>query len=165
MAVRPDPVTGATILLVGATQGDDKVVVNPGSAPSEIKVVVNGTSTAVPLAALTRVVVLGYAGNDDLQVAGGVAACPPSWTAARERPAQGREREQCPAGRGRGRPADWGDRADLLVGGSGADRLWAYAQDDILIAGTTDYDRYRGRLYQVLLQWAQAGQLRTGWPT
>jgi Ca2+-binding RTX toxin-like protein len=31
------------------------------------------------------------------------------------------------------------------------------AQDDILVAGTTDYDQTAAALYQVLLQWAQAG--------
>ena len=166
VAVRPDPVTGATILLVGATQGDDKVVVNPGSAPSEIKVVVNGTSTVVPLAALTRVVVLGYAGNDDLQVAGGVALSTLLDGGAGNDRLKGGSGNNVLLGGAGDDLLIGGTGRDLLVGGSGADRLMGNAQDDILIAGTTDYDQTAAALYQVLLQWAQAGtSSRPGWPT
>ena len=40
------------------------------------------------------------------------------------------------------------------MGGFGADRLMGNAQDDILIAGTTDYDQSPAALYQVVQQWA-----------
>jgi hypothetical protein len=41
----------------------------------------------------------------------------------------------------------------LLIGGEGADFLWGGYDDDILIAGTTDYDSFREDLEAIRDDW------------
>jgi Ca2+-binding RTX toxin-like protein len=47
------------------------------------------------------------------------------------------------------------DRRDLLIGGTGADRLVGNADDDILIAGTTAWDNDAGALCAILEEWSR----------
>src|SRR5262249_19223410 len=44
---------------------------------------------------------------------------------------------------------------DLLIGGMGSDRLAGNADDDILIAGFTDYDALDAALQALMVEWSR----------
>jgi Ca2+-binding RTX toxin-like protein len=46
-----------------------------------------------------------------------------------------------------------GSAHDILIGGAGADRLEGYAEDDILIAGSTAFDGNEAALCAILKEW------------
>ena len=90
-----------------------------------------------------RLVAHGGDGDDDIQVAGGIAL--PAWLygeGGNDRLKGGAGHDVLLGGDGDDMLVGGGGR-DLLIGGTGADRIVGNQDDDILIAGTTRARRQR----------------------
>lgn len=145
-----DPL-GGTMLVVDGTPGDDTILVTPGKRPGDVTVSVNGVVSG-PFHPTGRVVVLGYGGNDRIQVSESVRST--AWLAggagndvllAGGGPSVllgGNGNDILASGRGR----------DLMVGGAGSDTLLGNG-DDILVPGTTSYDTNQSALNAVAREW------------
>src|SRR5213078_1254620 len=87
-----------------------------------------------------RIIVNGLAGNDDIQVAGGVTvSCWLDGGDGNDRLKGGSGNNVLLGGAGDDLLVGGNDR-DILIGGTGADRIVGNAADDILVAGVTAYD-------------------------
>jgi Ca2+-binding RTX toxin-like protein len=132
VAVQDDPVYGGKMLVVGGTQGNDQITLNPSHG---VKVLMNGKSQG-NFAPTSRVVVYGQNGNDNIQVAGGVRLS--TWLYG------GNGNDRLKGGNGNdflfgGAGNDnllGGQGNDVLVGDLGADRLVGEAGNDVLVAGS-----------------------------
>lgn len=153
LALRPDPTSaGATALFVTGTSGDDKLSINAGKNSGDVSVAVNKlpTGTFHPTG---RLVVRGGAGDDDIQVAGGITL--PAWLYGED----GNDRLKGGAGANvlLGGAGDdllvGGSNRDLLIGGTGADKIVGNESDDILIAGVTAFDANDAALAAVMAEW------------
>jgi ELWxxDGT repeat protein len=154
----PQVTNGAVLfngdLLIGGTAGDDVITVNPGGQGAGVSVNLNGASLG-QFNPTGRIVVFGYAGNDDISVAGGVAQ--PAWLYGgdgNDRLKGGSGANVLLGGAGDDLLAG-GSNRDLLIGGTGADRLVGDANDDILIAGSTAFDADPAALAAVLAEWTR----------
>jgi Ca2+-binding RTX toxin-like protein len=102
-----------------------------------------------------RILVYAQAGNDDVQVAGGINLS--AWLYG------GDGNDRLKGGDGNdvllGGDGDdlliGGSGRDLLIGGEGADRLLGNADDDILIAGLTQWDGNQAALGAILAEWGR----------
>ena len=126
---------GGSLIVVGTT-GDDRILVNPVGNTGAVQVFVNsGSLGTFTLAANGRIIVAALAGNDDIQIAGGVRV--PSVLYG----GPGNDRIKGGGGRNIEVGCDGndtligGNAGDLLIGGSGSDRLVAGQGNDILVAG------------------------------
>jgi hypothetical protein len=167
---RPDPFDPAQArqaLVVGGTDGNDKVQFFPDSGAGAVRVKLNGADSS--FLGVGRVVVFTQVGDDDVQFAGGVTL--------RTYVDGGAGKDRLKGGGGAnvlvGGDGDdvliGGDARDVLVGGFGSDRLVGNAQDDILIAGNTDHDTNAVALDVILTRWlgsadfnARVASLSTG---
>jgi hypothetical protein len=135
----PDTCCGGTALLIQGTSSSDNIVVELGASAGTLKVTINGSSVTVA-GPSGRIIVLGGAGDDNVQLAGSIAN--PAWLYGEE----GDDRLNNGAGGGLlmgGNGNDQltgGNGRDIMVGGQGADKLVGNANDDILIAGYTTKD-------------------------
>ncbi len=156
VAEQPDLLEpGATILAVGGTTGPDRILFRPGAATGEVEVFVGGASlgTFRPTA---RLVAFGGDGDDDLQVAGAIAL--PAWLYGGDgddRLKGGDGDDVLLGGDGDDLLVGGGGR-DLLVGGRGADRIVGNADDDVLVAGSTAFDRVDSALAAIVAEWTSA---------
>src|SRR5262249_25268903 len=136
-----------------------------GGQPGTVTVRINNgiqENLAAPAGtAFSRVRAFGGAGDDDIQVAGGVTLPTALFG--------GTGNDRLKAGNGGGICVG-GDGDDLLiggigrdvlVGGFGADRLVGNGGDDILIAGSTKYDNDPAALDAIMAEWASAGDYAT----
>src|SRR5262249_6896953 len=114
--LQPDPIAGGTSLFVGGTSGDDTIILHPGSGSGEVTVLING-ETVGTFTPTSRLVVYGQAGDDDIQVAGGVDL--PAWLYGGD----GNDR------------LNGGNRPNVLLGGNGDDTLLGGTARDIMIGG------------------------------
>ena len=133
--IQPDPCDPSkTALVVGGTLGDDQIVINPGGGRDGLKVIINGVSQDAPTPT-GRVIVLGQAGNDNIQVAGGVKL--PTLLV--------------------GGPGDdrlkGGNGVNVLIGGPGIDQLNGN-KNDLLIPDAIDLNDQA--LCALLDEWASA---------
>jgi Ca2+-binding RTX toxin-like protein len=106
---------------------------------NSVKVVVNGTSFGAA-APISRILVFGQSGNDDIAVAGSIAVS--AWLygdAGNDRLQGGSGHDVLLGGEGDDLLIG-GQGRDLLIGGHGADRIVGNEGDDILIAGFTAFD-------------------------
>jgi Ca2+-binding RTX toxin-like protein len=113
--LQSDPL-GGEMLVVDGTPGDDTIRVTRGRLRSEVMVSVNGVVSG-PFDPTSRIVIMGYGGNDNIQVGDGVKI--PAWLVA------GPGNDYLIAGGG---PA-------VLIGGDGDDTLIAGRERDIIIEG------------------------------
>jgi autotransporter-associated beta strand protein len=161
-AVQPDPVVpGATVLVVGGTTGPDAISITADGSTGRVVVtiggVVVGTFPAAGEPAIGGVIVYAQAGDDDVQVAGGVGLS--AWLYGGD----GNDRLKGGAGNdvllgGNGDDEILGGLGrDFLLGGAGADRLIGNADGDLMIAGFTAHDDDRGALAAVLGVWVDPG--------
>ena len=154
VAVRNDPLRpGQTMLVVGGTDGNDSIKINPGSGAAEMKAVLNGVETS--FLGVGRIVILAHNGNDDVHVVGGVAL--PTFIsggAGNDRLRGGGGNNVLVGGAGDDLLVGGAGR-DLLIGGFGLDKLVGNAQDDILIAGYTDFDQNSTALDLILKEWTR----------
>ncbi len=151
--VQMDPATllpSGRLMIVG-TDGNDDIKVNPGGGSAEIKVNVNGQQWT--FVGVTEIVIYGLAGNDDIQVAGGISLS--AWLYGgdgNDRLKGGGGNNVILGGDGDDLLVGGNDR-DILIGGIGADRIVGNAADDILIAGATAFDGNENALYAILAEW------------
>jgi Ca2+-binding RTX toxin-like protein len=155
VALLPDPcMPGATALFVGGTTGNDSIVVSPSGNSGAVTVTLNGASLGT-FQPTGRVVVYAQAGDDDVQVAGGVRL--PAWLYGgdgNDRLKGGGGNNVLLGGAGDDLLVGGNDR-DFLIGGTGADRIVGNAADDILIAGVTAHDANEAALCAVLKEWTR----------
>lgn len=143
-----------TALVVGGTNGDDKIRFVPQGNNGEIKVLINGVSQGI-FKPTGRIIAYGLAGNDDIEVAGSISL------ASLLQGDAGNDRLKGGAGAS---VLCGGDGDDLLIGGSGrsiliggrgADRLVGNGEDDILVGGYTSYDCDHEALCEILETWTR----------
>jgi Ca2+-binding RTX toxin-like protein len=153
-AIQNDPLYGGSMLVVGGTVGNDKIVLNPSKG---IKVLINGkTQGNFPLP--NRLVVYGQAGNDDIQVTGSLRV--PAWLYGGE----GNDRLKGGNGNdflfgGAGNDNLLGGQGnDLLVGDTGADRLVGEAGDDVLVAGSVNPVLTESQIKSIMDGWAKGAK-------
>lgn len=128
---------GETALIVNGTPMDDNIHIAPSGGG--VEVTMNGVSqgTYQPTG---RIIVYGYAGNDNVQLAGSVPN--EAWLYGDS----GDDHLNLGSGGGIAFGGDGNDHLlggnshDILVGGYGSDRLVGNSQDDILIAAFSVYD-------------------------
>lgn len=152
-ALLPDPCDATkTALFVGGTTGNDTIVISPAGNAGAVQVQLNGSSlgTFTPTA---RVIAYGQAGDDDIQVAGSIEL--PAWLygdSGADRLKGGKSDDVLLGGDGDDLLVGGGGR-DLLIGGHGADRIVGNADDDILIAGFTQFDQDHEHLCDIMDVW------------
>jgi Ca2+-binding RTX toxin-like protein len=147
---------GQQALYVGGTTGNDTIVLSPADG-GQVQVQING-STIGTFAPTSRLVVYAQAGNDDVQVAGGITL--PAWLyggAGNDRLKGGSGNNVLVGGDGDDLLVG-GSNRDILIGGAGADRLVGNAEDDILIAGYTVYDGNEAALAAILAAWTDTSK-------
>jgi Ca2+-binding RTX toxin-like protein len=151
--LQPDPLSpGQQSLFVGGTTGNDTIVVSPTSGGA-VQVQINGVVVG-SFAPTARIVVYAQAGDDDVQVAGGITL--PAWLYG------GDGNDRLKGGNGNnvliGGAGDdllvGGSGRDVIIGGAGADRLIGNGGDDVLIGGTTRYDDAPAALGAIMAEWA-----------
>ncbi|HVK07597.1 MAG TPA: LamG-like jellyroll fold domain-containing protein, partial [Gemmataceae bacterium] len=144
---------GARTLVVRGTAGNDAVVFNPGgSTGGTVQVLVNAVAPGT-FSPTGRLIVHGGDGDDDIQVAGGIAV--PAWLygeAGNDRLKGGDSASVLLGGAGDDQLTG-GQGRDLLIGGLGADALKGNGDDDLLIAGTTAFDDDELALAPILAEW------------
>jgi Ca2+-binding RTX toxin-like protein len=152
-----DPLAaGQQALYVGGSTGNDTIVLSP-TAGGQVQVQINGSSVG-SFAPTSRMVVYAQAGNDDVQVAGGITL--PAWLyggAGDDRLKGGSGTNVLVGGDGNDLLVG-GNNRDILIGGAGADRLVGNAEDDVLIAGYTVYDDNETALVAILSAWTDTSK-------
>src|SRR5207244_6214662 len=114
-----------------------------------------------PFATSRPLVVYGQAGNDDVQVDGGIPNA--AWLfgdGGNDRLKGGAGDDVLLGGDGDDLLVG-GNGRDLMIGGRGADRLVGNAGDDILIAGWTAFDADQVALHGVQAEWMSARDYAT----
>jgi uncharacterized delta-60 repeat protein len=139
-------------LVIGGTGGDDKINIHKEGNSGAVEVKLNGRSLGT-FSPTGRIIVLGHAGDDDIQFSGSVAN--EGWLyggAGDDNLNGGAGNDVLLGGEGDDR-LDGGNGPDLLIGGNGGDRLVGDSDDDIVIAGTTDHDAIEAALCGIMDEW------------
>jgi Ca2+-binding RTX toxin-like protein len=145
-------------LVVTGNDGNDHIHFTPGG--QEIQAQVDGFPNG-RFNPTGRLVAYGVAGNNTIQVAGGITL--PAWLYA----GPGNDLLQGGGGNnvlvgGAGNDTLMGGRGqNLLIGGSGAATLNAGSGDDLLIAGTTAFDNNEVALAAIMAEWASGRDYAT----
>lgn len=161
----PDTSLGGSALLITGTSLNDTIVVEPGASSTTLKVTINGASTTVPMPS-GRIIVLGGAGDDNIQIAG--ANTNPAWLygeAGNDRLNNGNGGGLLIGGDGNDQLLG-GTGRDVMIGGEGADSLNGNSGDDILIAGFTLLDSRTAAGHEqfwsnVLKEWTSGNDFAT----
>jgi streptogramin lyase len=150
-AIQTDPCDATkTALVVGGTTGNDNLVFSSGGGG--VTVTLNGSSLGT-FNPTGRILAYGQAGNDDIQVAGGISL--PAWLfgdAGNDRLKGGGGANLLVGGEGDDLLVGSGNR-DVLIGGAGADRIVGQAEQDLLIAGSTAFDANLAALCAIVDEW------------
>ena len=145
-------------MIVG-TSGNDDIKVNPGGGAPEIKVKLNGTQQT--FVGVTEIVIYANAGNDNVQIVGGIGLPVTVFGGAgNDKIVAGGGNSVLVGGEGDDLLVGGAGR-DLLIGGVGADKLVGNADEDILIAGTTSYDNNAGALSTIMAEWTSSAAYAT----
>lgn len=151
--LQADPL-GGQMLVVDGTAGNDTILVNPGRRDGDVFVSVNGV-TSGPFRPTSRVVVLGYGGDDRIEVADRVRVT--AWLVGgvgNDTLAAGGGSGVLLGGAGKDILAAGAGRS-VMIGGSGADVLIGGGAD-ILVAGTTRFDSNQPALNAILREWTSS---------
>ncbi len=141
---------GGRLVIVG-TSGNDEIKVNPGGGASEIKVKLNGTQQT--FAGVTEIVIYANAGNDDVQIVGGIQLLVIVFGGAgNDRIRSGSGNSILVGGDGNDTLLGGGGR-NILIGGAGADVIGGSGADDVLIAGSTVFDTNVVALGRIGAEW------------
>jgi hypothetical protein len=156
-ALNPDLRT----LVVQGTPGNDTIVFNTGgSTAGTVQVLVNDLPPGT-FSPTGRLIAYGGAGDDDIQVAGGLTL--PAWLYGgdgNDRLKGGGGNNVLLGGAGDDQLIGGGGR-NLLVGGLGADKLNAGGGGDLLIGGTTAFDANEAALAAVMDEWTSGRDYAT----
>lgn len=147
---------------INGTGGDDNIHVIATGQPGEVKVYLNNVAVGT-FQPTDHLIVHGLAGNDWIQVAGGVTI--PVWLYGDEgddRLNAGNAGSLLFGGDGNDELTG-GNGRDVLIGGEGADKLNGNGGDDLLIAGSTskdasDSDDHNAFWSAVLAEWNSPGK-------
>ena len=134
-----DTCEGGTAVLINGTSIGDQIVVELGVTSAALRITINGTITTVATPS-GRIIVLGDAGDDNIQIAGSVMNT--VWAfgdAGHDRIFGGGGASLLFGGDGNDQLTG-GSGRDILIGGQGADKLVGNSGDDVLIAGFTTKD-------------------------
>jgi Ca2+-binding RTX toxin-like protein len=143
---------GVRTLVVQGTPDNDKIRFNPGGGTGSIlKVLVNDLAPGT-FSPTGRLIASGGAGDDDIQVAGGLTLS--AWLCG------GAGNNVLVGGAGDDQLLGGGGQ-NLLIGGLGADTLNRNGGDDLLIAGTTAFDTNEAALAAVLAEWTSGRDYAT----
>jgi Ca2+-binding RTX toxin-like protein len=122
-------------LIVVATTADDHVVINPVGNTGAVRVALNSQDLgSFTLGSAGRIIVAGLAGNDDIQVAGGVRLGTVLYGGPGNDRLKGGNGTNILVGCDGNDELIGGNGNDLLIGGNGADRLIGGAGNDILVS-------------------------------
>ncbi len=138
MAVQDDPLNpGQRVMVIGGSVGDDKIKVQP-KGPDGLKVKLNEKDFDVKLKEtfgppIDRIVVYGQAGDDDLDVAGGIDLPAELYGGAGDDRLKGGGGINLLDGGEGDDVLQGGSGQGLLVGGFGRDLLLGQGGDDLLI--------------------------------
>ena len=144
---------GGRLVIVG-TDGADDIKVNPGGGAAEIKVKLNGIQQT--FLGVTSIVIYANAGDDDVQVVGGLRLPAIVYGGAGNDSIKGGAGDDILIGGDGNDLIVGGAGRDLIVGGFGADRIVGDAGDDILIAGSSIFDANDAALALILAEWTSA---------
>jgi fibronectin-binding autotransporter adhesin len=148
-------------LSVTGTPGDDNILFNPGGGNGgTVKALVDNLPQGT-FSPTGRLIAYGVAGNDDMEVAGGVTL--PAWLYGgdgNDRLKGGGGNNVLIGGSGNNMLIG-GSGQDLLIGGSGSSTLIAGSGDDLLIAGTTAYDANDAALAAIMAEWTSGRDYAT----
>jgi Ca2+-binding RTX toxin-like protein len=128
---------GQTAVVVNGTAADDKIQITPSG--NGVAITINNVSRGT-FNPTGRIIVFGYDGNDDIQVAGAVSR--EAWLYGD----RGNDRLNLGNGGGIGFGGDGDDLLlggtgrDILIGGVGSDRIIGNSGDDLIIAASSIYD-------------------------
>jgi hypothetical protein len=123
------------VLVVGGTTGADHIQVKKGAGDgASLEVSVNGVNLG-EFAGLTRAVVYGQAGDDNLDATGSTDLALELYGGDGNDRLQGGSRDDILDGGAGDDEVLGGQGRDILVGGAGSDRLVSQGGDDILIGG------------------------------
>jgi hypothetical protein len=130
-------IAGDGSLIVVGTTGNDFILINPVGNTGKVSVKVNsGNLGSFALGANGRIIVAAMAGNDDIQVAGGVLLPTVLYGGPGNDRIKGGGGPNIEVGcEGNDQLIGGGKRGDLLIGGAGSDRIVGGPGNDIIIAG------------------------------
>jgi hypothetical protein len=155
VALEPDPGDPTkTALVVGGTPSNDTIVISPVGNTGSVSVSINGNvqGTFTPTG---RIIAFGQAGDDDIQVAGGVRQEAMLFGGdGNDRLKAGDGASVLVGGSGNDQLIG-GNGRNILIGGTGSDSLIGGADDDILIGGSTTDDANLGALAAILDEWSR----------
>ena len=135
----PATVKGVNDMVIAGTSGNDQILFIPGNSAGQVVAKLNGVVVA-SFSPAGRIIAYGLAGNDDIQVAGGVTH--QAWLygdSGNDRLNAGNGGSLLFGGDGNDQLIGGGGR-DIMIGGNGADSLLGNGNDDILVAGYTHKD-------------------------
>src|SRR5262249_31342118 len=139
-------------LIVGATPGNDAILVDPGGGPASIRLSINGVSTTLAPPS-GRIIIYRGPGDDAGSVPGGIQLPVIIFGGDGNDTLSGGNGPNVLVG-GAGADTLSGDNdRDLLIGGTGADVVRGVAGDDILIGGSTAYDNDPAALQRIMAEW------------
>jgi hypothetical protein len=148
-------------LVVTGTAGSDRILFSPGGgATGTVEALVNDLPRGT-FRPTGRLIAYGGAGDDNIEVAGGVTL--PAWLYG----GSGNDRLKGGGGNsvllgGRGNDQLLGGRGqNLLIGGLGTDMLNAGSGDDLLVAGTTAFDANEAALDAIMAEWTSGRDYAT----
>jgi Ca2+-binding RTX toxin-like protein len=150
--LQPAVCGSGTDLVIGGTGAGEEIVVSPADGGA-VNVTINGAVVGT-FNPSHGIVVQAYGGDDDVQIAGSISLT--SWLyggAGNDRLKGGAGDDMLQGGAGDDLLVGGAGR-DLLIGGTGADRIVGHADDDILIAGTTDFDEDAAALCLIMAEWS-----------
>jgi RTX calcium-binding nonapeptide repeat (4 copies)/PKD domain len=150
--LQTDPVDPTrTALVVGGGTGADAISVSPSSGGT-VEVLLGGVSQGT-FSPTGRILIYGGAGDDTIQVAGGVSL--PAWLYGGDGndTLSGGAGDDVLLGDSGNDQLTGGQGRDLLIGGAGGDTLNSNAGEDILIAGTTAFDGKHAALAAIMAEW------------
>lgn len=148
----PVQVQAVSDMVIVGTNGNDQIAFSSGTVAGVVIGKLNNQIVS-QFSPTGRLIGRGEAGNDDLQVAGGISL--QAWLYG------GLGNDRLKGGGGNdvllGEAGEdllvGGNGRDLLIGGTDADRLVGDSDDDILIAGTTNYDESADALASIMAVW------------
>ena len=153
--------TGERTLVVGGSTGDDNITVKAGDDSDSIKVKIKEKEYHVKLREtfeppIDRIVVLGQAGNDRIEVAANLSIDTELHGDAGDDELKGGSGNDVLVGGAGDDKLDGGKGRDVLIGGSGKDEIKGSQDDDLLIAGSTSYDEHVSALNLLLTEWSSS---------
>jgi Ca2+-binding RTX toxin-like protein len=146
-----------TALVVQGTAGRDRIHVIPHGSGGHgaVKVKFNADWYEFPSGSFTSIAISGKASDDVIALAGTIDYNACLFGDAGNDIIQGGAGDDILVGGDDNDKLHGGQGRDLVIGGKGADHVLGQADDDILIAGYTDYDADENALGAIMAEWTR----------